>query len=183
MFEIIQSAQAEEILEIGNLSINISWWPYVFFSVKYLLIFMTILFTIAIILILIRTERSFKIRIREAIEEAMEAGRLPKTKVQKEWEAVLYNLNSNNSKDQKKAVVNAEGLFNRVLKMANFSGGNIEDRLKKIPDDQLEFKEDIIWAHRLKEKISEDENFEVEREEAKRAVYIFERALKDMGII
>jgi hypothetical protein len=183
MFEIIQSAQAEEILEINGLVLNISWWPYLFAMVKYLLIFMTILFATGIILILIRIEGSFKIRIREAMEEAMEAGRLPKTKVQKEWEAILYNLDSNNSEDYKKAVVSAEELFNRVLKMANFSGSNIEDRLKKIPDNQLEFKEDIIWAHRLKEKIFEDENFEVEHEEAKRAVYIFERALKEMEIL
>ena len=67
--------------------------------------------------------------------------------------------------------------------MANFSGSNVEERLKKIPDNQLEFKEDIVWAHKLKEKIAKDENFEVENEEAKRAVYIFERALKEMGIL
>ncbi|MCK4892048.1 MAG: hypothetical protein KAS78_05255 [Candidatus Pacebacteria bacterium] len=183
MFEIIQSVQAAETLEINGLVLNVSWWPYIFFSVKYLLIFMTILFIIGIVLILIRVEGGFKIRIREAIEEAMEAGRLPKTKVQKEWEAISYNLDSNNSEDYKKAVVSAEELFNRVLKMANFSGSNIEDRLRKIPDSQLEFKEDIIWAHRLKEKIFEDEIFEVDREEAKRAVYIFERALKEMGVL
>ena len=183
MFEIIQSAQAQEILEIGNLAIDISWWPYLFAMVKYLLIFMTILFITGIILILIRVEGGFKIRIREAMEEAMEAGRLPKTKVQKEREAILYNLDSNNAEDYKKAVVSAEELFNRVLRAANFSGSNIEDRLKKIPDNQLEFKEDMVWAHRLKEKILEDENFEVDREEAKRAVYIFERALKEMGVL
>ncbi len=183
MFEIIQFAQAEEILEIGNLTINISWWPYLFAMIKYLLIFMTILFATGIILILIRTEGSFKIRVREAVEEAIEAGRLPKTKTQKEWEAISHNVDSNHFEDYKKAVVSAEKLFNRVLKSANFSGSNIEDRLKKIPDSQLEFKEDIIWAHRLKEKIFEDENFEVEHEEAKRAVYIFERALKEINII
>ena len=183
MFEIIQSVQAKEILEIGNLAIDVSWWPYLFALVKYLLIFMTILFIVGIVLILIRIEGSFKIRIREAVEEAMEAGRLPKTKVQKEWEAILYNLNSNNSEDYKKAVVSAEELLNKVFKIANFSGSNIEERLKKIPDSQLNFKEDIIWAYKLKEKIAKDESFEVEHEEAKRAVYIFERALKEMGII
>ncbi|MCK4892161.1 MAG: hypothetical protein KAS78_05835 [Candidatus Pacebacteria bacterium] len=180
---LIQPSQAKEILEIGNLAIDVSWWPYLFAFVKYFLIFMTVLFIIGIVLILTRIEGSFKIRTKEAIEEAMEAGRLPKTKVQKEWEAVLSNLNSNNSEDYKKAVVSAEELFNRVLKMANFSGSNIEERLKKIPDDQLEFKEDIVWSHKLKEKISNDENFEVDHEEAKRAVYMFERALKEIEII
>ena len=183
MFKIIQSVQAEEVLEIGNLSINISWWPYLFAMIKYFLIFMTILFVIGIILIAVRVESGFKIRIKESIEKAMEMGRISKTKIGKEWEIILYNLDSDDYQDHKKAVVSAEELFNRVLKMANFSGSNIEDRLRKIPDKQLEFKDDIIWAHRLKKTISEDENFKIEHEEAKRAVYIFERELKNMGII
>ena len=183
MFEIIQSVQAQEILEIGNLSINIGWWPYLFAMIKYLLIFMTILFIIGIILILARIEAGFKIRIEESIEKAIEMGKISKTKVRKEWEAISYNLNSDDCQDYKKAVVNAEELFNRILKMANFSGSNIEERLRRIPDKQLEFKDDIIWAHRLKKMIFEDENFEVEHEEAKRAVYIFERTLKEVGIL
>ncbi|MEA2098249.1 MAG: hypothetical protein U9P70_04240 [Patescibacteria group bacterium] len=182
MFEIIQSAQAEEILEIGNLTISVSLWPYLFAMIKYFLIFMTILFIVGIILILSRVEAEFKVRINESVEKAIEMGKISRTKSRKEWEAILYKLNSDDSQDYKKAVVSAEELFNRVLKMANFSGSNTEDRLRMVPDKQLEFKDDIIWAYKLKKMISEDENFEVEHEEAKRAVYIFERTLKEMRV-
>ena len=183
MFEIIQSVQAKEILEIGGLSINIGWWPYLFAMIKYFLIFLTILFIIGIILILVRIEAGFKIRAGELVEKAIEMGKISKTKARKEWEVVSYNLDSDDCQDYKKAVVNAEKLFDRVLKMANFSGSNMEDRLRRVPDKQLEFKDDIIWAHKLKRMISEDENFEVEHEEAKRAVYIFERTLKEFGVL
>jgi len=183
MFEIIQSVQAREILEIGGLSINIGWWPYLFAMIKYFLIFLTILFIIGIVLILMRVEAGFKIKVVELVEKAIEMGKISKAKARKEWDVVLYDLDSNDCQNYKKAVVNAEKLFDRVLKMANFSGSNMEDRLRRVPDKQLEFKDDIIWAHKLKRMISEDENFEVEHEEAKRAVYIFERVLKDVGII
>ncbi|MDF1498388.1 MAG: hypothetical protein P1P85_03505 [Patescibacteria group bacterium] len=179
----IQSVQAAETLKLGGLVIYIGWWSFLFALIKYLFIFVTILFIVAIILIVFRVEGSFKVRLKEMIEEAMEAGRLPKTKVQKEWELIVANLESDSSENQKKAVVGAEELFNKVLKIANFSGSNIEERLRKIPDSQLEFKEDIVWAYKLKKKIKENENFDVETEEVKRAVYIFERALKEMNII
>ena len=183
MFEIIQSAQAAEVLEIGNLTINVGWWPYLFLVIKYFFIFLTILFVVAIILILIRVEGGFKIRIKEAIEEAMEAGRLPKTKTQREWDVISSAVESDDQNDFKKAVILSEKLFNKVLKAANFSGSNIKERLKKIPDDQLDFKEDLIWSYKLKEKIENDISSDIDHEEAKRAVYVFQRALKEMNVL
>jgi len=59
----------------------------------------------------------------------------------------------------------------------------LEKRVSKVSDSQLNFKEDIIWACRLKEKILIDEEFKVDHEEARRAVYIFQRALKEIGVI
>lgn len=181
-----QTAQAEERIEIGNLIIDISdvwWWPHFFSAIKYFMMAMTVVLIIGIILILIRVEGGFKIRIKEAIEEAKEAGKLPKTKIQKKREIIFSNLESEDPDNYRKAVVLIEELFNNVLKAANFSGENLEKKLSKVPSDQLEFKDDIIWAHKLKERIVADENFQVDREEAKRAVYIFERALKEMNVI
>ena len=184
MFELINSAQAaEEVLQVGNLMINIGWWPFVFATIKYLFIIITIILIVGIILILMRVEGGFKIRLREAVEEAMEAGRLPKTKTQREWEVISSAVESKNPEDYKNAVVLAEKLFSRVLKAANFSGSNIEERLRKIPDNQLEYKEEIIWSCNLKEKILSDDNFVVDHEEAKRAVYNFEKVFKEMNIL
>jgi len=187
MFEfLIETTQAAERIEIGDFVIEIedvSWWPYLYGAIKYFMAGMTALFIIGIILILMRVEGGFKVRIKEAIEEAKEAGKLPKTKIQNKWEIISSNIKSKNTDDHKKAIVLAEKLFTGVLKAANFSGENLEKKLSKIPDNQLEFKEDIIWAYKLKEKILSDENFTIDREEAKRAVYIFQRALKEMNVI
>jgi len=187
MFEfLIETTQAAERIEIGNLVIEIEsvlWWPYLYGAIKYFMAGMTILFVIGIILILMRVEGGFKIRIREAIEEAKEAGKLPKTKTQNKWGIIASKIESEDADDYKKAVVLAEELFSNVLKAANFSGENLEKKLNKIPDNQLEFREDIIWAYKLKEKILSDEDFTVDHEEAKRAVYIFQRVLKEMNIL
>ncbi|MCK5123054.1 MAG: hypothetical protein KAQ87_02810 [Candidatus Pacebacteria bacterium] len=187
MFEfLIETTQAVERIEVGDFVIeieNVLWWPYFYGAIKYFMIGMTVLFIVGIVLILMRVEGGFKIRIREAIEEAKEAGKLPKTKTQNKREVIASKIESKEPDDYKEAVVLAENLFANVLKAANFSGDNIEKKLSKIPDNQLEFKEDIIWASKLKEKILADENFTVDYEEAKRAVYIFQRALKEIGVI
>ena len=187
MFEFfIKTTQAAERIEIGNLVIeieNVLWWPYFYGAIKYFMVGMTFLFIIGIILIIIRIEGGFKIRIKEAIEEAKEAGKLPKTKTQNKWEIISSKIESEDAGDYKEAVILAENLFKDVLKAANLSGDNLEKKLSKIPDNQLEFKEDIVWAYQLKEKILSDENFTVDHEEAKRAVYVFKRALKEMSVL
>lgn len=187
MFEfLIETTRAAGRIEIGNLIIEIEevlWWPYFYSAVKYFMIGMTILFIIGIILILMRVEGGFKIRIKEAIEEAKEVGKLPKTKIQNKWEIIASKIESKDADDYKRAVVLAEELLTNVLKAANFSGENLEKKLNKIPDSQLEFKEDIVWSYKLKEKIIADESFVVDYEEAKHAVYIFQRALKEMNIL
>jgi len=187
MFEfLVETTQAVERIEIGNLVIEIEdvlWWPYFYSAIKYFMVGMTVLFTIGIILILIRVEGGFKIRIKEAIEEAKEVGKLPKTKTQNKWEIITAKIESKDTDDYKKAVVLAEELFTGVLKAASFSGENLEKKLNKIPDNQLEFKEDIVWSYKLKEKILADEGFAVDHEEAKHAVYVFQRALKEMHVL
>ena len=175
-----------EIMEIGNWKISFLWLPwcsYLFALVKYFLMFYTVFLFVTIILILIRIQGSFKIRIKEAIEEAMEVGKLPKTKTQEKIEIISSAIESDNPKDYEKAAVLAGELFDKVLKVANFSGDTLEKRVNKISDNQLNFKEDIVWACRLKDKILMDEEFEIDHEEAKRAVYIFQRALKEIGVI
>lgn len=172
-----------EIIEINNLTINIWWWPYFFIAVKYFMIFLTVLLAVSIILIFIRTQSFLKVDLGAIMEKALEADKTSKIKWLERWENIISKVESDNSRDYKDAVVLAESFLDDILKIANFSGENIENRLKKIPDNQLEFKEDIIWAHKLKKRITSEENFEVDREEAKRAVYIFQRALKKMGVI
>lgn len=175
-----------EVIEIGGWEVSVLWSPwysYLLFAVKYFLMFYTVVLFIAIILIFVRIRGGFKIRIKEAVEEAMEVGKLPKTRTQKKMEAISSAIESDKPEDYEKAVVLAGKFFDEVLKAANFSGDNLEKRVSKVPERQLNFKEDIIWACRLKEKILADEEFKVDREEAIRAVHIFQRALKEIGII
>lgn len=180
---LLLSLNMAEVIEINNLTINIWWWPYFFIAVKYFMIFLTVLLALSIVLIFIRTQSFLKVDLGAIMEKALKTNKMSRIKWLKKWESIISKAESDDSRDYKDAVISAEAFLDDILKIANFSGENIESRLKKIPDNQLEFKEDIIWAHKLKERIVLEENFEVDREEARRAVYIFQRTLKKMGVI
>ncbi len=181
----IQPANAAETvtLRINDTVLNMWWWPYFFVTIKYFMISLTILLTVSIIFVVARAQRLLKVDFNAVVEKALKTSKTSREKLLKSWENIISKSESDNSQSYKEAVVLAEEFLDNILKIANFSGEDIVDRLKKIPDDQLEFKEDIIWAHKLKKRIMSGNEFEVDREEARRAVYIFQRVLKELRVI
>ena len=153
------------------------------FIVKAVAGVLSLVMILCIILIVRRVGKDMVVPIREILEEARDLGELPKNEVLEKWKEINRKVNSSVELDYREAVTEADEFLDKVLKTARFSGEELSDRLKMVRDNQLEFKEDIIWADDLKKKIVADENFKVSPEEAKRAVYIFERALKEMGVL
>ena len=156
---------------------------FLFLFIKIIAALLSLAMILGIILVTIKASKDMSVPIREVLEEARDLGELPKNEVLEKWKEINRKVNSSLESDYRAAVVEADEFLDEVLKTAKFSGEELSDRLKTVRDNQLEFKDDIIWADDLKKKIAADENFKISPEEAKRAVYIFERALKEMGIL
>jgi len=178
----LTQATSQLVLEVGNAEINLWWWPIIFTFVRDTLILITIVLFVATVMVFSRFQ-SLRTRIYNAIEEALESGKLSKGKTQRKWEEIRGYAESENREENEKALFESGKLLDDALKMANFSGDNLEMRIKKIPDSQIDFKEDIIWAYRLGEKIKAGESAQVDREEIRRGIHIFERTLKDLNIL
>lgn len=178
---------AAETIEVGDYVIELgfaTWWvPYVYETFKYAMILLSIIYFIGIVMILMRIEGGFKIKIKEAIEEAMEAGRLPKTKIQRKWDSIVEDSESDNIEKNHSAVLEAEKLLDNALRAAKLSGENLESRIRRIPESEMSYKDDIVWVHKLKKKIESERASEVEKEETQRAIYIVQRTLKELDII
>lgn len=177
---------AAETIEIGDYVIELgitAWWmPYVIETIKYILILLAIVYAIGIIFILMRIQ-SFRLKIKDAVEAAIQSGKLPKTKIQRKWDSIVADSEMANIEKKHAAVIDAEELLDSTLKAARISGENIESRLKLIPENQLNYKDDIVWVHKLKKKIESERAGEVEGEEVQRAIYIIQRALKELDVI
>jgi hypothetical protein len=181
-YSLLVQAASVQILKVGGLRINLWFWPFLFAFIKNMFLFMDIIIFAALVVLIYRFQ-SFRIMVYTAVEDAIESGRLSKDRMQRKWEENKANIESENMEDKKKAVIAAEGVLDNVLKTANFPGENLEMRLRKIPDNQLNFQEDIVWAFKFRERIESDSEFAPDSEEFQRAFYIFERALKELNVL
>jgi hypothetical protein len=173
---------ASQVIQLGDFGIDLWWWPFVFAFFKNVFILLDILILVAIIMLAYRY-RIFGLRVYEAIEEAMASGKLSRDRTQRKWGEIEEFMKSERISDKKKAVIMAERILDNALKTSNFAGENLEKRLAKIPEGNLNFHDDIIWAYKFKESLESDNTFNPDEEEIKRAFYIFERSLKEMNIL
>lgn len=180
--EQIVIAASREVLTIGRFQIDIWWWPYLFATFKNMMILLTIILIIATVLVFYRFQ-SIRVKIYDAIGEAIESGKLSKENIVKKWDEIKQMAESDVQGENRKAIIAAEEILDNALKSANYSGENLEKRIEKVPDNLLNFKEDIVWAYRIKDQFVSGEGEGVGKEEVERSIYIFERALKELNIL
>jgi len=179
---ILMLSAAAQSIRIGNYVVDLWWWPFVFACFKNMFILLDILLLVGIVMVFNRFQK-FGVHVYEGVEEAITAGKISTGKLERKWEELKDLMKSPERSDRKKAVDRAEKLLDGVLKAANFSGENLEKRMTKIPEGQLNFQEDIVWAYKLREQMDSDPDYEPDDEEIKRAFYIYERTLKEMNIL
>ena len=80
------------------------------------------------------------------------------------------------------AVLNADKLLDHALIEMGLTGKTMGERLKKI-ESRFSNPNAVWFAHRLRNQIAHEPDFELRFEEAKRAVSAFKQALKDLGAI
>jgi hypothetical protein len=175
-------AAAAPAIHFGGKAIVIWWWPFAFAFLKNMFILLDIIIIIGIVMVLGRFQKLGG-DLYENIEQAIRSGRLSKGKAQRKWEEAQELMQSDSLEDNKRAAGIAENILDECLRSANFSGENLERRITKIPDSQLNFKDDIIWAHRMKVRLETEPELETDKEEIERVFYIFERAMKEMNIL
>lgn len=173
---------AAPVLHLGKESITLWWWSFVFAFIKNMFILLDIIVLVGIIMVVGRLKKLGR-EIYDAVQEAMASGKLSKGKAQRKWEEAQSLIESDNIEDKKQATVIAEKILDDCLRSASLSGENLEVRILKLPDTEINFRDDIVWAHRMKVRLESEPGFETDTEEIERVFYIFERAMKELNIL
>ena len=80
------------------------------------------------------------------------------------------------------AVLNADKLLDRALIELGLPGKTMGERMKRVGDRFS--KVNAVWyAHKLRNQIAHEPDFELDYDEASRALAAFRQALKDLGAI
>lgn len=90
-------------------------------------------------------------------------------------------LTSQSPSDWKIAIIEADKTFDKLLEKRGFMGESLGGKLKDmVPNDLPELYEEVWEAHKIRNRIVHEPEFEISQSEARKVVGIFERAIRKM---
>lgn len=101
---------------------------------------------------------------------------------QTKWLKIENSLDRHNPQSFQLAVLNADKLLDKALNEMGIPGKTMGDRLKKV-GDQFSRRNAVWGAHILRNKLAHEDNFEIDYDQASRALAAFRQGLKDLGAI
>lgn len=104
--------------------------------------------------------------------------------VNKKWEKIVLNLESNNPGDWKLAILEADIVLGEMLEKMGYRGDSIGEKLKNIEKSDFNTL-DIAWqAHKVRNNIAhKGSEFNISKDEAIKTIELYEKVFKEFRFI
>jgi len=104
------------------------------------------------------------------------------SKVLKQWKKIKKNFEKDNPVYWKLALLEAEKMFDEILKRMGLGPGTMDERLSRASQDDLPNIADVLRARALCQDIAQDPDFQLDKEKAEEAFSAFEKALISLQV-
>lgn len=101
---------------------------------------------------------------------------------QTKWLKIGNGLTKADTRSYNFSVLEADKLLDKALKEMGVPGQSMGEKLKKL-GNRLPNLNQIWYAHKLRNQIVHESDFQISYDDAKRALRIFRQALKNLGAI
>ncbi len=144
-----------------------------------LLVYVTVLFAdIAMLLVLRGLGSDFRQTLR-----GMDIPITSQDKMMKRWDKITKRLESDNLSQYKAAILEADAIASEILLGIGFKGENMTERIQQTHPGQLENSEDLLRAHETRNRIVQEKEFVINKDEAREIIKIYENFLKKLEFL
>lgn len=151
---------------------------------KFFLIFLNIFLAVCILYIAMKI---FKIRaeeIKELIEHTVRPGQEePEKKESAIWKKITTLADSDNSSDWKLAIIEADKALDNMLSVIGYQGDGVGDKLMGVESGDFLSLDDAWEAHKIRNKIAHQSDFNLPEREVKRVIGLYEKAFREFDYI
>ena len=170
--------KAEEIIYF-LMNPDFSSW---LFALKIVFIGAGVAFIVGIIIILFRTEWMKRLIIQDVVEFSTYK-MMGARKLVKNWEKITDRLKTANEGEYKLAVIEADHIFEDILKRLGYAGETFGDKLKSAGPTLVPNMDEINEVHQIRDKIVYDPDYRLELDEAKKILQVYEEGLRNLYAI
>lgn len=157
------------------------FWGRVYLIIRVFFSIFSVILLIAIILTVYRMHLGYAVKAR--LKEYEEIGRPRPNRILERWKKIKERLDTNDENNYKLAILEADAMFDSAIENLGYKGKDFEDRAKQIPPNKISNLSEIMEAHKLRNTIVYDIKSAATYFQAKKAVEIFEKALKELDVM
>lgn len=126
--------------------------------------------------------------IKEDLSLYAEAMNRKKASIQKEsfvvaWNGIMRRMSTAQEAEYKMAIIEADKLFDELLKGMGYAGKDMGERLQQITPEHLSNISAIWKSHKVRNFISHDTKYHLTFSEAQWVVKNYENAFVEMGVL
>ena len=152
-----------------------------FFTLKWLGVLLSIISGTLIVLLIVKLQiidNLFKTAGNFLLTQAF-----PKRHLNKSWQKILSRLIKSDEANLRLALIEADNLFDELLKQMRIPGESMADRLRYVDSSQVPNIDEIWRAHKLRNVMVHNHEYPITRNEMEFGVKAYEKALKELDFI
>ncbi len=146
--------------------------------VKWILVVVSVLLGILLVMVVLKMRKLFGPRIDLAKELFPPQSATSASNAR--WNEVQKHISSTREAEWKFAVIEADKLADESIRGAGFQGETMGERLMNIQPGQLTTLQGLWEAHKIRNRLVHDVNYFLRYTEAKRAVGLYEKTLREL---
>jgi len=152
------------------------------YPIKVVFLIISALLTIYIFYLL-RTSTWWAVMFSRDIEELGTYKGFGTHALAKRWNKALKHMKADTPSEAKLAIIDADEILNDILARMGFSGQSTGERLESLGVDYVSNIDKLREAHKLRNNIVHDPNYQLSFSQAKKAIDAYSQAFKEMEII
>lgn len=99
------------------------------------------------------------------------------------WRAVIERLGTEDQKDFKTAIIEADGLVDAALRAYEFPGESMGERMQAVTRERLPSINELWQAHKVRNAIAHDPHYSVSPREGHDIMRIYKKILEELGVL
>ena len=128
---------------------------------------------------IMRAQKGLTAKAVEVAEKSPEAQK----KAFENWQKILERGSSADENERKFALIEADTLIEKILGLSGYDGENLGTKLKQVEKGDIESLDDMWEAHKIRNRIAHEANFQLSPEATELALSRFEKALRELQYI
>lgn len=119
----------------------------------------------------------------DELSDAFGIGHVGKRRQLRSWKKILKRMQSKDMTKWKVAILEADAIFDEILKMSGYRGNDVHERFKQLTPTAISNYDKIIIAHQIRDRVRQEADFIINQPDALAVIRIYGQAFKELGLI